>query len=110
MKFISGPLGLTISVKVQPGACQSIVQGIEEEYLKVRLAAPPVEGRANEELIRLFSRLLDLPKSKILIRHGVTSRRKTLLLEGYREADFRRFLETLGKGKTKHSNGEFKSD
>ena len=110
MKFTSGPLGLAISVKVQPGACHSVVQGIEGEYLKVRLAAPPVKGRANEELIRLFSRLLDLPKSRISIRTGVSSKRKILLLEGYKDVDFRRFLETLNKSETKHSDGKFESD
>ena len=98
MKYQVGPRGLTFPVKVQPGASQSAIQGIEGEFLKVRLAAPPVDGQANEELIRLLSRLLHLPKSKISIRAGVFSRQKVLLLEQFPEENFQQFLRGLDKG------------
>jgi uncharacterized protein len=98
MKYQVGPRGLTFPVKVQPGAAQSMIQGIDGEFLKVRLAAPPVDGKANEELIRLLSRLLKLPKSKISIRTGVSTRRKVLLLEQFPEEHFQRFLRNLEKG------------
>jgi uncharacterized protein (TIGR00251 family) len=97
MKYKVGPQGLTFPVKVQPGASQSAIQGVEGEFLKVRLAAPPVDGKANEELIKLISKLLNLPKSRISIRTGVSSRRKVLLLEQFPEESFQRFLQSLGK-------------
>jgi uncharacterized protein (TIGR00251 family) len=110
LKFATNPLGVTISVKAQAGARRSIVQGIEGEYLKVSLAAPPVDGRANEELIRLFSRMFGLAKSKIIIRRGLTSKRKVLFLEGCKEIHLSTFLRSIKEGKTKDSNGKLQSD
>jgi uncharacterized protein (TIGR00251 family) len=98
MKYKVGPQGLAFPVKVQPGASQTAIQGIEGEFLKVRLAVRPVDGKANEELIRLFSRRLNLPKCRISIRTGVSSRRKILLLEQFSEESFQQFLQSLGKG------------
>jgi len=98
MKYKAGPQGLTFPVKVHPGASHSAIQGVEGEYLKVRLAAPPVDGKANEELIKLISKLLNLPKSRISIRTGVSSRRKVLLLEHFPEESFQRFLQSIEKG------------
>ena len=97
MKYQVGRQGLSFSVKVRPGAAPSAIQGIEGDFLKVRLAAPPVDGKANEELIRLLSGLLHLPKSKISIRAGVFSRQKVLLLEQFPEENFQHFLRGLGK-------------
>lgn len=97
MKYKVGPEGLTFPVKVQPGASHSAIQGVEGEFLKVRLAAPPVDGKANEELIRLISRWLDLPKSRVSIRTGISSRRKVLLLKQFSEENFQRYLQSLGK-------------
>ena len=98
MKYQVGRQGLSFSVKVGLGAAPSAIQGIEGEFLKVRLAARPVDGKANEELIRLISRSLHLPKSKISIRAGVFSRQKVLLLEQFSEENFQRFLRGFDKG------------
>lgn len=98
MKYQVGRQGLSFSVKVQLGRAPSAIQGIEGESLKVRLAAPPVDGKANEELIRLISRSLHLPKSKISILTGVFSRQKVLLLEQFSEENFQRFLRGFDKG------------
>ncbi len=97
MKYTVGPQGISFHVKVSPGASQSGIQGIEEGYLKVRLAAPPVDGKANAELIRLMARLLHLSKSQISIRSGLSSRRKVLHLEHFQEENFRQFLGSLEK-------------
>jgi uncharacterized protein (TIGR00251 family) len=98
MKYQVGREGLSFSVKVRLGGAPSVIQGIEGEFLKVRLAARPVDGKANEELIRLISRSLHLPKSKISIRTGVFSRQKVLLLEQFSEENFQRFLRRFDKG------------
>ena len=68
-------VAMIITVKVKPGSRK---EGIElaNDVIVVRVNAPPVEGRANEALIRLLSKLLDVPKSQIAILGGTTSRFK----------------------------------
>jgi uncharacterized protein (TIGR00251 family) len=83
---------MRLSIKVVTGAAKTALAGMEGEYVKVRLAAPPVDGKANEALFRFLSRQLDLPPSCITIRSGVTSRRKVLQLERCQEQRLKDFL------------------
>ncbi len=69
-------------VRVQPNAARSQVVRFEDGVLHLRIAAPPVRGKANRELTDFLSRLLDLPRSAITIDKGLTSRRKTLAVTG----------------------------
>ena len=52
------------------------------DALKIRLAAPPVDGKANEALVRFLADVLDLPKSAVILKSGQTSRRKVLEVTG----------------------------
>ena len=81
-----------ITVQVQPNARQNEVVGFEGGVLQVRVAAPPVKGRANRELIEFLSRLLAVGKSHISIEKGTTSRRKTLAVKGLAEAEIKQRL------------------
>lgn len=74
--------GIIIKVKVVPKSSQSRLIGWENEELKVGLAAVPEKGEANKELIRFFSKIFAIGKSKIEIIHGETSRHKTVRLKG----------------------------
>ena len=66
----------SLSIRVQPGASRSEVCGDHDGCLKVRVAAPPVDGRANEGLRAFIAERLEVPKSAVRIDHGDTSRRK----------------------------------
>lgn len=73
-------------VKATPNSAQSKISGkfIDEknqEYLKINLAAVPEEGKANEELIKFLSKLLQIPKSQIEVLRGETSRIKIIRIE-----------------------------
>ncbi len=70
--------GVRLVIAVMPNAKKTEVAGVHGDALKVRLHAPPVDGKANEALIRYLSETLDLPKSCITLMHGQTSRRKLL--------------------------------
>lgn len=74
------PLGAVIAIRVTPRASRSKVQGIlerePEPMLKIALNAPPVDGRANEELLAFLSLKLDLPRSSLEIVRGLQSREK----------------------------------
>jgi hypothetical protein len=67
---------LLVEVKVVPGAATSLVAGIRDGALLVRIAAAPEKGKANEELRACLARALGIPKSAIELVAGATSRRK----------------------------------
>jgi len=74
--------GTLIQVLVQPRASKNELVGIHEDSLKIRLAAPPVEGEANKECVKFMAKLLNVPKSGVEILRGHKARRKTLLIKG----------------------------
>lgn len=76
----SGGDGCELRVQVQPNARCSAVAGMQGEALRVRLAAPPIEGRANAELLRWLARELDLPRRAVTLRAGELSRHKRVHL------------------------------
>src|SRR5215475_2438607 len=73
---------ISFAVRVQPRASKSGVVGEHGGALKIRLAAPPVDGEANEELIRLLARLFDAPRQRIAILSGQTSKNKVVSING----------------------------
>ncbi len=82
MKLVGTKAGVELLVHVQPRAGRSEVVGVHGDALRVRIAAPPVEGEANQELRRLLGKRLGLPPSSIEVLRGEQSRSKRLLLPG----------------------------
>ena len=74
------PALLHLTVHVQPGAKTTSCAGIHGDALKIRLHAPPVDGKANQALIAWLSKTLDCPQSAIELIRGQTNRRKTLCI------------------------------
>lgn len=72
--------GWLISVHAQPGAKKSAVVGVHGEALKVRVAAPPVDGKANEALTAFVAKALGVPRRAVCIVKGESSREKLLLV------------------------------
>lgn len=70
--------GVRINVQITPNARKSEVIGVLDDALKIRLQAQPIEGKANEALIRFLADTLTVPKSVIAITHGHTSKRKLI--------------------------------
>jgi uncharacterized protein (TIGR00251 family) len=71
-----------ISVYVQPRANKTAVAGMHDGCVKVRLAAPPVDGAANAALIEFVAERLRIAKSRVRIVNGQTSRRKVVEVDG----------------------------
>lgn len=69
-------------VHVVPRAKRTEVSGRHGGIVKIRLAAPPVDGAANDELIRFVANCVGVPKSAVTIASGATSRRKTIAVAG----------------------------
>lgn len=73
---------VSIKILAKPGAKQNCITDITEEGVGVQIAAPPVEGEANTELIKFFSKVLGLRKSDISLDRGSKSRNKILVVSG----------------------------
>ena len=71
-----------LTVKVHPRARRSAIAGRLGDAWKLDLAAPPVDGRANEECIRFFAQLAGVPRARVRIVTGATSRTKVVDIEG----------------------------
>jgi len=71
-----------ITVHAVPRAAQDAIQGLHGDALKIRLHAPPVEGKANEALISFLSRKLNIPKGNIALKSGANQRRKIISISG----------------------------
>jgi len=74
--------GVTFAVRVVPRASRDQIAGVHGDALKVRLTAPPVEGRANEALVAFLAKRLGVRKSQVEIVTGATSRRKMIHVIG----------------------------
>lgn len=72
------PGGVRLAVQISPNAKRSEVIGILEDVLKIRLQAQPIEGKANEALVRFIAESLAVPRSAVAITHGLSNKRKLL--------------------------------
>ncbi len=79
---------ITFAVRVQPRASQSKIAGEIEGSLKIKIAAPPVDGEANEELIRFLSKWFEVPKREIEIVSGETAKNKIIRIHGLTVENF----------------------
>ena len=90
----------TLSVRIQPRASKNEITRMENGGLKIRLIAPPVDGAANDALVRFLADTLSVPRSRVEIISGKTSRDKIVKISGVSKAD----AEGLLYSKEKWSN------
>jgi uncharacterized protein (TIGR00251 family) len=81
------PDGCTLSVRVHPGARKNVVNGVHAGAAKISLTTPPIEGCANEALIAFVADLLKIPRARVSLVSGTTSRIKTLRITGKSAAE-----------------------
>jgi uncharacterized protein (TIGR00251 family) len=82
-----------LTVKVHPRAHRSAITGQLGEAWKLALAAPPVDGKANDECVRFFAEWAGVPRSRVRIVMGLTSRMKVVEIEGVPQDDLERRLK-----------------
>jgi uncharacterized protein (TIGR00251 family) len=90
-------ISATVSVRIQPRSSKNGVTRMEDGSLKIRLTAPPVDGAANEALVKFLSETLSVSKSHVEIVSGHTSREKRISISGMSEADVIRLLNNAGQ-------------
>lgn len=74
--------GTFLFIQVQAKASRTGLAGVHGETLKIRVAAPPVEGAANTELCEYLAKIFGIPKSRVVIAAGQRSKRKKVQLMG----------------------------
>jgi uncharacterized protein (TIGR00251 family) len=82
-----------ITVKAHPRARRSAITGRLGEAWKLDLAAPPVDGKANEECVRFFAELAGVARARVRVVSGAAGRLKIVDIEGVAQADLERLLE-----------------
>jgi len=82
IQFSEDDRGITFTVRIVPRASTSEIVGDHEGALRIRIAAPPVEGAANRELIRLLAKSLKVPQNAVEIISGASSKNKIIRLKG----------------------------
>ena len=84
------------AVRVQPRASRSEIVGVHGDALKVRLAAPPVEGAANVALVELLADALGVARRNVRIVSGATARAKIVEVDGTSVENIRRLARAFG--------------
>lgn len=72
------PGGVRLAVQITPNAKKTEVVGVLDDALKLKLQAQPIEGKANEALVRYLAETLTVPRSAVTITHGLASKRKLI--------------------------------
>ena len=91
-----------LKVRVQPKASRNQVDGYADETLRLRVTAPPTEGRANAGVIALLAKALGVSKSRLAIVRGHGSRDKVVSVDTLTEQEARRRIEDAATGKSGH--------
>ena len=81
------PDGCTLTLRIQPGAKKNTILTLHGDALKIALSAPPVDGKANEALIAFIAEALSLPRARVSLLSGATSRSKVLRITGKSAAE-----------------------
>ncbi len=79
----------SITLRVTPGASRDAVVGWQGDVLRLRVAAPPQRGKANEAVLRLLAAALGIERRRLRIVRGETSRQKVVSVDGLDEAEIR---------------------
>ena len=86
---------IIVKVKIVPGSSQDKIIGIYNDALKIAIAAPPVEGKANKKCIAYLAKYFDVAKSKIEIISGQTSKNKLIKIYDISQKEFLDKLEKI---------------
>jgi uncharacterized protein (TIGR00251 family) len=79
---IRNPAGCTLAVYAQPNARKTAIVGQHGDALKIKIQAPPVDGKANELLQKWLAKTLGLPKTQVSLMAGETGRAKVFAIQG----------------------------
>jgi len=79
--------GIIIHIRVVPRSAKCEIAGIQDDAIKLKITAPPVEGQANTECVRFLADVLKVRKNQVTILSGHKSKKKTVSIEGIVKKD-----------------------
>ncbi|MDD3852266.1 MAG: DUF167 domain-containing protein [Syntrophomonadaceae bacterium] len=82
LKINNTPEGVRLNIRVQPRSSQNKICGVTDGAIKIKITAPPVDGEANQAVIKLLAQWLGVPRSNISIPKGETSKNKIVDIIG----------------------------
>ncbi|WP_461834263.1 DUF167 domain-containing protein [Desulfothermus sp.] len=91
-----------LAIWVQPGAKKNSIEGVYQNCLKVKISAPPVDNKANKEVINFFSKIFKTKKSQIQIVSGQKNRKKLLIISLEKDIDPRAILKIFLNQNRRH--------
>ena len=83
---------ILLNLHVQPGAKHNEIVGLHGDALKIKLASPPIDGRANEALLKYIATLFNVPLRQVLLKQGSKSRRKVVVITGSKREPHQIFM------------------
>jgi uncharacterized protein (TIGR00251 family) len=86
-----------LRLRVSPGSARAEIVGRHGDAWKVRVSEPPEDGRANEAVLRLLAKTLDVPRATVELVSGHASREKIVVLDGLEQAQTERLLASAGE-------------
>jgi len=86
---------IRLSLNVYPGAAKNEVVSFTDDLLRIKIAAPPLKGKANRELVAFLSKYLGVGKGNINIIKGHTSRNKIIAINGISQEELRQRLSSV---------------
>jgi len=95
LKTTKTATGATFRVRVQPGAIKNEIVGVQQDALKLRISAPPVQGKANKVLIQFLAKQLAVKRSQVEILSGHTSRVKTIHVIGQGTEKLQQLIDSI---------------
>jgi uncharacterized protein len=90
--------GCIVGVKLKPASSRERIVSVGTDEICCAVTAAPVDGKANEAMIRLFAKALDIPKSSIGVRRGATSRNKLVEIAGMAKEEVMNKMKKLTVG------------
>lgn len=91
--FSSTPEGAVLVVRAAPRSSRSGIDGVFGDALRVRIRCAPVDGKANKELVETLAGVFSLPKSRVRLIGGATSKNKRVLLAGLDVEEARKVVD-----------------
>ncbi|MCP4342540.1 MAG: YggU family protein [Desulfobulbaceae bacterium] len=97
MSYLSTAIDGTVLLRlhIQPKASKSRIVGLHDGCLKIAVAAPPVEGKANKAVVKLLADFLGVPARDVAVKSGVQSRRKVVAVKALDATKIRNMLEKM---------------
>ncbi|NOR26459.1 MAG: YggU family protein [Desulforhopalus sp.] len=93
--FTSKDGTVLIRLHVQPKASKSRIVGLHDGCLKISVAAPPVEGKANKAVVKFLADILGVPVRDVNVKSGVQSRRKLVVVKALDASEIRNIVEKI---------------